>query len=78
MRPYESIFLTWPGARTQPDTLHCGQALMSMANFQEGGEDDCVLCLIGNKADLCSTEESRVLKYKDGLKLAEVRRWPDN
>lgn len=36
-------------------------------------EDDCVLCLIGNKVDLCPTEDSRVLKYKDGVKLADVR-----
>ncbi len=40
--------------------------------FQTLAEDDCVIILIGNKTDLCTDDEQRPVKYKDGAKLADV------
>jgi len=43
-----------------------------MQSVKDGVEQDCVLCLVGNKVDLCdNNEDFRVVKHKDGLKLAE-------
>jgi len=35
-------------------------------------EENCVICLVGNKVDLIPDENCRVLKYKDGQRLADV------
>lgn len=40
--------------------------------IKESASDDCLLSIIGNKIDLCDTEEDRVVKYKDGANLADV------
>lgn len=46
---------------------------LSGASFQEGVEKDCVLCLVGNKLDLCdNNDDFRVVKHKDGSRLADV------
>ncbi|UJR30236.1 hypothetical protein I4U23_017774 [Adineta vaga] len=42
-----------------------------MTSVRESAEDDCVVALVGNKTDLCSDDEKRPVKYKDGAKLAD-------
>lgn len=50
--------------------------LRSLATLvQEGVEDHCVLCVVANKVDLCESDESRAVTFKDGVQLAEVRQF---
>lgn len=44
-----------------------------MNSVKEGVEEHCVLCVVANKIDLCESEESRAVSFKDGATLAEVR-----
>ncbi len=39
---------------------------------KESADEDCLLAIIGNKIDLCDSEDSRVIKYKNGSILADV------
>ena len=39
---------------------------------QDGCEEGTVLLLVGNKTDLSEEDEQRVVKTKDGAKLADV------
>jgi GTPase SAR1 family protein len=43
-----------------------------ITSMRECASDECVLTIIGNKIDLCENEDCRVVKYKDGAKLADV------
>ena len=45
---------------------------------QEGVEEGTVLVLIGNKTDLCEDEEQRVVKTKDGARMADVSSYQTN
>lgn len=47
--------------------------LISFFPFQCGTDENAVLLLAGNKMDLSECDSHRVVKYKDGAKLAEVR-----
>ena len=40
--------------------------------LKESADENCMLTIIGNKIDLCETEDSRVIKYKNGSTLADV------
>jgi hypothetical protein len=40
---------------------------------KESAEDDCVVAIVGNKTDLCDDDDKRPVKYKDGVKLADVK-----
>uniref|UniRef100_A0AC35U5N6 Rab GTPase n=1 Tax=Rhabditophanes sp. KR3021 TaxID=114890 RepID=A0AC35U5N6_9BILA len=40
-------------------------------SVRRGVEEKCVICLIGNKVDLCSAEVNRAVTFKDGKSLAE-------
>ena len=42
--------------------------------LQEGTEDGTVMVLVGNKTDLAEDDDNRVVKTKDGVKLADVSR----
>jgi len=42
-------------------------------NLQEGTEEGTVLLLAGNKTDLSEDDDDRVVKMKDGARLADVR-----
>uniref|UniRef100_A0A914X1U8 EF-hand domain-containing protein n=1 Tax=Plectus sambesii TaxID=2011161 RepID=A0A914X1U8_9BILA len=42
-----------------------------MGSVKDGVDDNCVLCIVGNKVDLYENDESRVVKYKHGERLAE-------
>jgi small GTP-binding protein len=42
-------------------------------SLRESADEDCVLTIIGNKIDLCENDEDRVVKYKDGAALADVK-----
>ncbi len=42
------------------------------SSFQTLAAEDCVIILVGNKIDLCTDDEQRPVKYKDGAKLADV------
>ena len=44
----------------------------SFFNFKENASVDCLLTIIGNKTDLCKNDSTRVVKYIDGVSLAEV------
>ncbi|XP_064627617.1 EF-hand calcium-binding domain-containing protein 4B-like isoform X2 [Lineus longissimus] len=43
-----------------------------MVSVQEGVEDNTVVMLLGNKTDLAQNDEHRVVKEKDGTKLADI------
>ncbi|CAF1114045.1 unnamed protein product [Rotaria sp. Silwood1] len=45
-----------------------------IACTQELTDEDCVIVLVGNKTDLCTDDERRPVKYKDGAKLADEYR----
>lgn len=40
---------------------------------KESADEDCLLTIIGNKIDLCESEDARVIKYKNGSVIADVR-----
>ncbi|GFX42493.1 ras and EF-hand domain-containing protein [Trichonephila clavipes] len=42
-----------------------------MHNIQEGAQDSVLILLIGNKVDLCESETDRVIRTKDGVRLAD-------
>ncbi|CAL1268340.1 unnamed protein product [Larinioides sclopetarius] len=42
-----------------------------MHNIQEGAQDSVMILLIGNKVDLCESEMDRVVRTKDGVRLAD-------
>ncbi|XP_055932388.1 EF-hand calcium-binding domain-containing protein 4B-like isoform X2 [Argiope bruennichi] len=42
-----------------------------MHNIQEGAQESVMVLLIGNKVDLCESETDRVVRTKDGVRLAD-------
>ncbi|XP_035223814.1 ras and EF-hand domain-containing protein homolog, partial [Stegodyphus dumicola] len=40
-------------------------------NIKEGAEEGSVIMLIGNKTDLCESEDDRVIRTKDGTRMAD-------
>ena len=52
------------------------QSFKSLRNWitsmRECASDDCLLTIIGNKVDLCSSDVQRVVKFKDGESLAQA------
>ena len=43
-----------------------------MSSVQDGVEEGTVTVVLGNKTDLCEEDDKRVVKMKDGHKLALV------
>lgn len=42
-----------------------------MHSIKEGAEDNAMVLLIGNKTDMCQSDEDRVVRAKDGEKMAD-------
>uniref|UniRef100_A0A914D3H8 Uncharacterized protein n=1 Tax=Acrobeloides nanus TaxID=290746 RepID=A0A914D3H8_9BILA len=51
------------------------QSFLNVRNWIEsvrvGVDDGCVMCLVGNKVDLCPSSSCRTITYEDGKKLAD-------
>ena len=42
-----------------------------IGSMRECANEDCLLTVIGNKIDICQSEDQRVVKHKDGANLAK-------
>lgn len=41
-----------------------------IGSIRENASEDCLIAIVGNKIDLCESEEHRVVRFKDGEQLA--------
>ena len=49
-----------------------------MESVKDGVDDACVLCVVGNKVDMCTNESARAIKHDDAKRLAQVAPLPEN